>query len=1140
MSRSRSNTAASKGEPPADILARAVLKQGALEKLSSGLVKRWQQRFFKLYAGGVLVYQEQSNGKASGWYELSGATVEAQTAGDPCVLLVQWPASGTMLSLRTASAGGAAQWRPLLVDATGPTQAVRDGDSGRLFAAAVESTIGKRGSSALPAHRGSAGATMDKRGSAGGASKRGSAGAAKRGSAGAAAMTRGERRRQSRQNSLKNRKQYSLQPNGEAAARDGGTGGGGGGSVGAGGDGWAAAAAASAGLAAAAVAAGEKKRPRFSVPTRSSRTGSARASLGAAATPAPGGVDPYAVKIDIANHTVNPMNRNQDAMNAMPPKRHVSRAGSARSSLGSRLTKLKASAVKPFQPGWKPRSTTLRRLPGETWPQYTKRNKWFLMWLFIALLGLLLALAAYLAPCDPILTSFQVPTNVTQLVQGEKTVQVATTQNITVNYTAPTELSIVLDGSGSIGAANWPQEVEAGRTFAREYSNAALALGSALQTSVVQFSGSGRGGGATAGSAKVEVTMQPSISGVLNEMNALKDTNRYLTGGTYFGPGLVAAYETLLAAAYTGANAKNAPRPGTKPFRFILFVSDGGATDIPGTYGSGDASGVFPFCRQHGLLTGGNTGTCTVADVAGFIRGQGVVIKGVFVGGSANGQTELCGISTCTKPGQTGQQCAAGCSYFTAVDNLAALGARAKDIAESLAEQVSTSVRTVQNQTIVTRIERTVEENVTTVLRTGTKEAGCKEAGWFALLLLLLPLLWYLLFIPVRQAWDRVLDAREQWTQDELDLAAAEDSELPTTGMYSDAPLPAPAEAEHVSPAIVTSRSAQRPIGQRYKWKIEAAEAYLWAGSAGTTPMGVNFGRGKDGARVMAPPSMARQDAATKKFVPQSKAESAHLAYAAAQDAKVSAQEEARRARDAEARAAAAARLRVAEEQERLADERALAAARDAAAGVTCCQRLAYVFCCPCRACLRCLPGFINDLAHFIAFYFPACVGCCIVDAHEERRQAANDQRRQAANAALLKQQASATGGAAPPDSLTNVVQEDPLGGTSAGHVLHSDATDRESSGEEEPGADGPFGALITERDVMARYSLMHYKHPDCTVGRVTKARQAGTGWEAMIVWYNADGSAEPMSDWDDETTSEGALAKQFCTALAAVELNGG
>ena len=109
-----------------------------------------------------------------------------------------------------------------------------------------------------------------------------------------------------------------------------------------------------------------------------------------------------------------------------------------------------------------------------------------------------------------------------------------------------------------------------------------------------------------------------------------------------------------------------------------------------------------------------------------------------------------------------------------------------------------------------------------------------------------------------------------------------------------------------------------------------------------------------------------------------------------------------------------------------------------------------------------------------------------------------------------------------PPDSLTNVVQEDLLGGTGAGHVHHSDAIDGESSGEEEPGAAGPFGALITERDVMARYSQMHYKHPDGTVGRVTKARRAGTGWEAMIVWYNADGSAEPMSDGDDETTSEG------------------
>eukprot|EP00937_MAST-01D_sp_MAST-1D-sp2_P007514 g7514.t1 len=63
---------------------------------------------------------------------------------------------------------------------------------------------------------------------------------------------------------------------------------------------------------------------------------------------------------------------------------------------------------------------------------------------------------------------------------------------------------------------------------------------------------------------------------------------------------------------------------------------------------------------------------------------------------------------------------------------------------------------------------------------------------------------------------------------------------------------------------------------------------------------------------------------------------------------------------------------------------------------------------------------------------------------------------------------------------------------------------------------------MLILRGAMARYSLMHYKHPNCAVGRETKARQAGTGWEDMIVWYNADGSAEPMSEWDDETTSGG------------------
>ena len=82
------------------------------------------------------------------------------------------------------------------------------------------------------------------------------------------------------------------------------------------------------------------------------------------------------------------------------------------------------------------------------------------------------------------------------------------------------------------------------------------------------------------------------------------------------------------------------------------------------------------------------------------------------------------------------------------------------------------------------------------------------------------------------------------------------------------------------------------------------------------------------------------------------------------------------------------------------------------------------------------------------------------------------------------------------------------------------------TSATEEQGEHGHFGSLITAEDVMARYRGLHFPHGDGTHGRVVKARKCGggSGWEVMIVWYNPDGSAEPMSEGEDHVTSSGTL----------------
>ena len=71
----------------------------------------------------------------------------------------------------------------------------------------------------------------------------------------------------------------------------------------------------------------------------------------------------------------------------------------------------------------------------------------------------------------------------------------------------------------------------------------------------------------------------------------------------------------------------------------------------------------------------------------------------------------------------------------------------------------------------------------------------------------------------------------------------------------------------------------------------------------------------------------------------------------------------------------------------------------------------------------------------------------------------------------------------------------------------------------------------------------MHFCHSDGTIGRVVNARRrnGGGGWEAMIIWYNADGTAEPMSEGDEECTSDGTwhltVARRRTGSMCALQV---
>ena len=367
------------------------------------------------------------------------------------------------------------------------------------------------------------------------------------------------------------------------------------------------------------------------------------------------------------------------------------------------------------------------------------------------------------------------------------------------------------------------------------------------------------------------------------------------------------------------------------------------------------------------------------------------------------------------------------------MSNLAALQTVASNLATALTVAIPTE--SVSTTTVTTSTVQSTVQEVSTA--TGTVQTGCQEAGWFAMLLLCVPLLWYLLFLPILRAWNRVLDAREEWTEQEMQTAVAlipKQKKLRRKkrigmDMKLEGSAPAPAVKKRMSivggaPGRRTSMvstvklvqgtgaGAVKPMGKRYKWRIEAADAYIWGFAGGAAPMRVDFGvKG-------APPSAPKLHADTKVKVEASEQEVKMLERADAEHAEKAAEKQ--EAMDAKLRAeeAAAAKLRAQEEvfnpddwetdtdtdgddddvydagetdtedgweYKRRQQQQQQQQEDDSPAWL---RALRALFA-PCCVCLRCLGRFLNDLAHFIAFYCNCCIaGGCIVDEHEERKKA--------------------------------------------------------------------------------------------------------------------------------------------------------
>ena len=491
-------------------------------------------------------------------------------------------------------------------------------------------------------------------------------------------------------------------------------------------------------------------------------------------------------------------------------------------------------------------------------------------------------------------------------------------------------------GSNSIGRSKWPAEVVAAQVFVQEFAGA---LPAPVRAGVVQFSGRGIGGGAAADSARLEVPLTAvNKTGSFREMTELQDPSRWKSGSTLFAPALTAAYQQFLAAG------SNATEPPLKPFRGIVFVTDGANFD-PSEYTVRDQSGVFAFCQQSGLVADA-AGSCTFEQVSEYIKAQGLFVKGIFVGAGSRGEGQLCETSTCSASQCAQSPVGAGCALFTVVADLEGLRNASSKVASELIELVPS----------------------------GTLQTGCNDPNYFAFLLMALPLAWYLLFLPVRNAWFRVMDARAEWTAVEVQRVKAQSGQQQQQQQQQQQHTAVVVEKQpvHVAPVMLPTADPDRPIGKRFKWKIEAADRYLWAmGGAGNAPLKVDFG----GA---APPSAPKRHADQKQRVEVEPYEVGGEECEEPQQQPAMA---------VETKSAAEMLPRNDTQQEGTQEGWYLPPTWPSSAGGG--------ICCCCSCFVSCAARFINDLAHFVAFYCECCVSRLglIVDEHAERVQAQQQQQ---------------------------------------------------------------------------------------------------------------------------------------------------
>lgn len=426
---------------------------------------------------------------------------------------------------------------------------------------------------------------------------------------------------------------------------------------------------------------------------------------------------------------------------------------------------------------------------------------------------------------------------------------------------------ILLDTSGSVSNSEWDLMIDVGVKVIETFGNNVGPNTNHLKMGALPWASSVR--------STAIASLSSNLSSVETRLGGWKGDGRPFEGGTQFGNPL-ANCASQVRYGQESSSANNA-------YRMCMLVSDG-ANFANGDTCSGDDTGNVASCAEvcpkFSLVAGKSftePDSCTAENLAWELKTSANVSivsacvgcptnadfrasKNVYCHSDCNRGTKS--IETCISnlADKTPAQLEAQCPHFIDASKFSDLELKLVNLASNIGSSLETetvaipgnahspvpaagSVKAVAQKTsrAAPAVTEASSSNQTATITDTTNVTACKDNRSWLLLLFFLPLLFYLLYFPLKLRADaKKAHLRHLLVERKL-LAKMKADEIRNQVAAQQA------EIDRQKKGSSSGGGAKK----KYKWDIKAADQYLWASSKGGGAMKVDFG--KMGAPASAP-----------------------------------------------------------------------------------------------------------------------------------------------------------------------------------------------------------------------------------------------------------------------------------------------